>query len=192
MPRPRHAAAAGARDTATVYAAHRRTTWSACSEWTTRRAELTDDLPERRLDAGQQLFEQHDADHSIVAVLVDGALRVEIDGSRFPDITIPGSFVGEVGALLDIPRTATVVAARRRPCGSSATPQTFFGSHPSLALELARQLAGRLHRLTSYLEDVRTQFAGSEGHLTMVDSVLNRLAAPPVDIQGGSDRAPDY
>ena len=51
---------------------------------------LTDDLPERRLDAGQQLFEQHDADHSIVAVLVDGALRVEIDGSRLPRHHHPG------------------------------------------------------------------------------------------------------
>ena len=51
---------------------------------------LTDDLPERRLDAGQRLFEQHDADHSIVAVLVDGSLRVEIDGGRLPRHHHPG------------------------------------------------------------------------------------------------------
>ena len=50
-----------------------------------------------------------------------------------------------------------------------------------------------VHRLTPYLEDVRTQFGDSEGHLTMVDTVLSRLAGrPAVEIDGGSDRAPDY
>ncbi len=154
---------------------------------------LTADLPERRLEAGQRLFEQHDADHSVVAILVDGSLRVEVDGGRLPDITIPGSFVGEVGALLGIAWTADVIAREATTVRIIGDPRAFFESHPSLALELARQLAGRLHRLTSYLGDVRTQFAGSEGHLTMVDSVLDRLASrPAVEIDGGSDRSPDY
>lgn len=154
---------------------------------------LTDDLPERRLEEGQLLFEQHESDHSTVAVLVDGFLRVEVDGGRLPDISIPGSFVGEIGALLGIARTASVIAGETTTVRIIGDPQAFFDSHPSLALELARQLAGQLHRLTSYLGDVRTQFAGSEGHLSMVDSVLRRLASrPAVEIEGGSDRSPDY
>ena len=154
---------------------------------------LTDGLPERRLAAGEPLFEQHDSDHTAVAVLVEGCLRVEIDGSRLPDITIPGSFVGEVGALLGIARTADVVATAPTTVRIIGDPAAFFGSHPSLALELARQLAGRLHRLTAYLGDVRRQFADSDGHLTMVDTVLGRLAGrPAVEIDGGSDRSPDY
>lgn len=154
---------------------------------------LTDDLPDHRLETGQRLFEQGSADHSTVAVLVEGSLRVEIDGDRLPGITLPGSFVGEVGALLGIPRTADVIADEASTVRIIGDPQAFFDSHPSLALELARQLAGRVHRLTTYLGDVRTQYAGSEGHLTMVDTVLGRLAArAPVEIDGGSDRSPDY
>ena len=154
---------------------------------------LTDGLPERRLEEGQRLFEQNDSDHSVVAVLVDGCLRVEIDGGRLPDISIPGSFVGEVGALLAIARTADVIASEPTTVRIIGDPETFFDSHPSLALELARQLAGRLHRLTAYLADVRRQFADSDGHLTMVDTVLGRLAGrPAVEIDGGSDRSPDY
>ena len=72
-------------------------------------------------------------------------------------------------------------------------PDAFFASHPEVALELARQLAGRLHRLLAYLGDLRAQYADSDGHLTMIDSVLGRLASrPPVDIEPGSDRSPDY
>ena len=134
---------------------------------------LTDDLPERRLEEGQRLFEQHDSDHSTVVVLVDGCLRV--------------------GDLLAIARTADVIASEPTTVRIIGDPETFFGSHPSLALELARQLAGRLHRLTAYLADVRRQFADSDGHLTMVDTVLGRLACrPAVEIDGGSDRSPDY
>ena len=60
-------------------------------------------------------------------------------------------------------------------------------------MELARQLAERLHRLTSYLGDVRAQYADAGGHLEMVDAILGRLASrPPVTIDGGSDRSPDY
>ena len=71
-------------------------------------------------------------------------------------------------------------------------PETFFAEHPQLSLELARQLAGRLHRLTAYLGNVRAQYADAGGHLEMVDAILGRLASrPPVEIDGGSDRAPD-
>ncbi len=154
---------------------------------------LTDGLPERHLEPGETLFRQGEPDHASVAVLVSGSLRVEVDGGRLPDVAVPGSFVGEVGSLLDVPRTADVVAAAPTTVRLIGDPRAFFESHPSLALELARQLAGRLHRLTAYLDDVRTQFADSEGHLTMVDAVLSRLASRPVvEIEGGSDRSPDY
>ena len=154
---------------------------------------LTDALPGRRLEEGELLFEQGGSDHDTVVVLVEGSLRVELDGGRLPDITVPGSFVGEIGALLGIDRTASVIADEASTVRIIGDPQAFFDSHPPLALELARQLAGRLHRLTEYLSDVRRQFADADGHLAMVDSVLSRLASrPPVEIEGGSDRSPDY
>ena len=155
--------------------------------------DLTDDLPEHRLAPGDALFHQGDAEHTVVAVLVAGRLEASIDGSRLPDMAVPGTFVGEVGALLGIPRTAEVVAAEPTTVRMIGDPEAFFASHPDVALELARQLAGRLHRLTSYLGDLRTQFAGADGHLGMVDAVLGRIASrTPVQIDGGSDRAPDH
>ncbi|HEY5888576.1 MAG TPA: Crp/Fnr family transcriptional regulator [Acidimicrobiales bacterium] len=154
---------------------------------------LTRDLPERRLDVGEVLFGKGGGGDAEVAVLIEGALRVELDDILLAQLSIPGSFVGEIGALLGTARSATVVAAEPSTVRLIGDPDAFFASHPEISLELARQLAGRLHRLLAYLTDLRGQYAGAEGHLTMVDSVLGRLAArPPVDIDPGSDRSPDY
>ncbi|MET0579997.1 MAG: cyclic nucleotide-binding domain-containing protein [Ilumatobacteraceae bacterium] len=154
---------------------------------------LTEHLPERHLQAGEVLFAEHDLDHAAIAMLVEGRLTLALDGLRLPDVTVPGSFLGEVGSLLGVARVADVVAAQPSTVRIIGNPQAFFETHPSLALELARQLAGRLHRLLAYVSDVREQFADDSGHLAMVDSVLARLASrPAVEIDGGSDRAPDY
>ena len=155
--------------------------------------DLTGDLPERHLQAGEVLYGQGAGDRTAVAVLVEGELRVELDGTLIADLRVPGTFVGEIGALLGTARTATVVAGAPSVVRVIGDPEAFFASHPELGLELARQLAGRLHRLLAYLTDVRTQYTGAEGHLTVIDSVLGRLASrPAVAIDPGSDRSPDY
>lgn len=154
---------------------------------------LTGDVANRRLAAGEVLFEQGDeADHA-VAVLIEGTLTAELDGVVIDEHTAPGIFVGEVGALLGTARTATVRATTPSTVRIIGDPETFFASHPELALELARQLAGRLQRLITYVADVRHQYADAEGHLGLVHDVLERLSSrPPVDIEPGSDRSPDY
>jgi CRP/FNR family transcriptional regulator, cyclic AMP receptor protein len=154
---------------------------------------LTADMPERRLEPGEVLYREGDVDHATVAVLHAGVLGVEAGGTPLPDVSAPGAFVGEIGALLDQPRSATIFARGAATVRVIGDPAAFFATHPELALELARQLAGRLHRLTAYLADVRAQYADEDGHLGMVDAVLGRLAArPPLDIEPGSDRSPDY
>ena len=154
---------------------------------------ITADLEAVELAAGEVLFAQGADGQSAVAVLVSGSLRVEADGAQLPGLTVPGTFIGEIGALLGTNRSATVTAAEATTVRMIGDPGTFFATHPSVAIELARQLAGRLHRLTAYLGDLRTQYADLGGHATMIDSVLGRLAArPPVDIEPGSDRSPDY
>ncbi|MDX6215874.1 MAG: family transcriptional regulator, cyclic receptor protein [Frankiales bacterium] len=153
---------------------------------------LTEGLPMRALVAGEQLFDAADTTQTIV-VLVEGSLRVESGGQTLSVLDVPGAFVGEIGALLRVPRSADVVATTPTTVRVIGDPVAFFAEHPVLGLELARQLAGRLHRLTAYLSDVRAQYGDSAGHLGMVDSVLARLSSrPPVDIEPGSDRAPDY
>lgn len=152
---------------------------------------LTDGLPTRTLAAGEDVF---GGDATSVVVLVEGALRAEAGGAVLSVMDAPGTFVGEVGALLALPRSATVTADVESTVRVIGEPLAFFRERPELGVELARQLAARLHRLTAYLTDLRSQYAGSDGHLGMVDAVLGRLAArPAVEMDPGSDRAtPDY
>jgi CRP-like cAMP-binding protein len=150
-------------------------------------------MPVRQVQAGEVLYGQGEGSPVEVAVLVDGALRIELDGVTIADLTAPGSFVGEIGALLGTARTASVVALDDSTVRVIGNPDAFFATHPEVALELARQLAGRLQRLLAYLSDIRAQFADSDGHFSMIDSVLGRLATHrPIDIEPGSDRSPDY
>lgn len=154
---------------------------------------LTTGMPTLELAQGDVLYDQGDDGGRTVAVLVDGALRVELDDLTLAEVDVPGAFVGEIGALLGTARTARVVAARATTVRTIGDPDSFFATHPDLALELARQLASRLHRLLAYLGDVRTQYADEDGHLAVIDSVLGKLATrPPVEIEPGSDRSPDY
>lgn len=154
---------------------------------------LTDGMPETHLAAGDVLFARGAAARHAVGVLVSGRLQVELDGAVLAEIALPGAFVGELGALLGTARSADVVALEPTTVRLIGDPDEFFASHPDLSLELARQLAGRLHRLLSYLGDVRSQYAGADGHLGVIDSVLGQLASrPPIEIEPGSDRSPDY
>jgi CRP-like cAMP-binding protein len=155
--------------------------------------DLTADLPTRRLDQGEVLYGEGDVTETGVVVLVEGSLRVELGGSLLSDIDVPGSFVGEIGGLLGTPRSARVVALETSTVRTIGDPDAFFLTHPTVALELSRQLAGRLQRMLVYLSDVRAQYGDSEGHLSVIDSVLGKLASrAPVEIEPGSDRAPDY
>ena len=153
---------------------------------------LTAGMPERSVAKGASVFDDAGGPPAVL-ILVAGRLRVAVDGAELAQIDAPGAFVGELGALLGVARTADVVALEPSIVRSIGDPETFFATRPELALELARQLAGRLHRLVAYLADVRAQYADRDDHLGMLDSVLARLSArPPVDIEPGSDRSPDY
>jgi CRP-like cAMP-binding protein len=158
----------------------------------TRALELTSGMPEVHLEVGDELFAR-ETTHRSVAVLVSGRLLVAAGGSEIARLDVPGAFVGEIGALLDVERSARVTALEPSSVRMIGDPIAFFQEHPELALELARQLAGRLHRLVAYLADVRAQYADREDHLGMVDALLGKLAArPPLTIDPGSDRSPDY
>jgi CRP-like cAMP-binding protein len=153
---------------------------------------LTVAMPTRHLGSGEVLFDRGSAGTSI-AVLLEGDLHIELDGVRVSEITTPGAVVGEIAALLGSPRTATVVAGSEATVRIVGDPDTLFAEHPAIALEVARQLASRLERLMVYLGDLRQQYADSDGHLAVFDAVLGRIASrPPVTIEPGSDRSPDY
>ena len=153
---------------------------------------LTDGLPERSLAAGDVLFSQGDPS-SLVMVLVSGKLEVDQGGVVVVVHETPGSFVGEVGALLRQPHSSTVTALVPTIVREIGHPEEFFEAHAQLSLEMAGQLAGRLHRLTAYIADVQRQVGDHDNHLGMFGDLLHRIAAhQPIDIEPGSDRSPDY
>ncbi len=153
---------------------------------------LTEGLPERSLAAGEVFYREGDP-ALLVAVLVSGELELEQGGVVVNRHRTPGSFIGEIGALLRQPRSATVTAVVPSTLREIGHPEEFFEAHPQLRLELAGQLAGRLHRLTAYIADVQRQFGHQDDHLGIFGELLDRIAAhPPVDIEPGSDRSPDY
>lgn len=151
---------------------------------------LVQDRPVVSLAVGEDAFAGQDGE--AVAVLVSGRLVVRSRGVDLGVIDAPGSFVGEIGALLGIARTAAVLATEPSTLHVIGDPAAFFHDHPELALELSRQLASRLHRLNTYLADLRVQYADRDDHLGLVDTVLGRIAAGPARVvEPGSRRAPD-
>jgi CRP-like cAMP-binding protein len=153
---------------------------------------LTTGLPERSLAAGEVVYREGDA-VTTVLVLVDGQLEIERGGLVVNSHRVPGSVVGELGALLHQPRSATVTAGVPSVVREIGDPDEFFAAHPQVGLEVARQLAGRLYRLTAYVADVQEQFGDRGDHLGVFAELLTRISdRPPIDIEPGSDRSPDY
>jgi CRP/FNR family transcriptional regulator, cyclic AMP receptor protein len=153
---------------------------------------LTEGLPTRTLAVGEALFVQGEPSSSVV-VMVEGELEISAGGVVMNRHTAPGSLIGETGALLGQPRGATVTATAPTVVREIGDPDEFFASHPELGLEVARQLAMRLFRLTTYIADVQRQFADRDDHLGVFGELLSRVAVrPAIDIEPGSDRSPDY
>ena len=153
--------------------------------------ELAADLPTESLPAGAVLIEEG-APPSRLLVLVSGSVTVERDGVAFARIDTPGAVFGEMSAVLEKPATATVRAASDVEVRVVDDPLTFLSDHPGAALAVLKMTAARLDGLTQYLVDVKQQFAGTEGHLGMVDQILDTLvhhqAAAP---RTGSARDPE-
>ena len=68
----------------------------------------------------------------------------------------------------------------------------FLRSDPEIALHVARLLAQRLNAATTYLVDLKRQYAGNGNHLGMVSDVLASLIHQQErEFTPGSDRLPD-
>jgi hypothetical protein len=66
---------------------------------------------------------------------------------------------------------------------------TFLRTQPAVALLIARLLAQRLHVATTYLADIKRQYAGHGNHLAMVGDVLETMInLPQTNVSPGSDR----
>jgi CRP-like cAMP-binding protein len=149
------------------------------------------DLPTLVLPPGGVLIDEG-AEPAQMFVLRSGAVTVERDGTPFARIDHPGAVFGEMSWVLDRPATATVRAESEVEVHVMADPAGFLAAHPEVTVAILRMTAARLDGLTQYLVDVKAQFAGLDGHLGMVDQILDTLVhhqAPPV--RPGSVRDPE-
>jgi CRP-like cAMP-binding protein len=153
--------------------------------------ELSSDLPLVSLDAGAVLIEEG-SEPTRMYILVTGAVIIERDGVAFARGDTPGSVFGEMSVVLGKPATATVRATTDVEVRVIDDPEAFLLERPGAALQVLRTTASRLDGLTQYLVDVKSQFAGQEGHLGMVDQILDTLVHHQVPTaRTGSSRDPE-
>ncbi|MBK9738711.1 MAG: cyclic nucleotide-binding domain-containing protein [Actinobacteria bacterium] len=152
---------------------------------------LSSDLPLASLDAGDILIAEG-TDPTRMFILVSGAVTIERDGVAFARGDTPGSVFGEMSVVLGKPATATVRATTDVEVRVIDDPEGFLIERPGAALHVLRTTAARLDGLTQYLVDVKSQFAGTEGHLGMVDQILDTLVHHQVPAaRTGSARDPE-
>jgi CRP/FNR family cyclic AMP-dependent transcriptional regulator len=135
---------------------------------------LADDLPVLGFGDDDVLIEEGTLPGRIL-VLQSGTVVIEHAGVAFARIDNPGAVLGEMAAVLDKPATATVRAVGDVEVRVAEDPVAFLTDHPGAALAVLRTTASRLDGLTHYLVDVKNQYGGADGHLGMVDQILDHL-----------------
>jgi CRP-like cAMP-binding protein len=125
-------------------------------------------------------------------VLIEGRLDVVRGDTVVATLTEPGAVLGEMSVLLDAPHTATVRAATDSVVYEIDDAATFLRRQPAVTLIIARMMAQRLNVATTYLADLKHQYAGHGNHLAMVGDVLQSMInLPPAQVSPGSDRQSD-
>lgn len=112
-------------------------------------------------------------------VLEEGEIEVSKGMVEVFRSATPGTIFGEMGALLDVPHTATVTAATPVKAFRIEDPAVFLGSDPQVALHAATILARRLHSATNYLADLKEQNRLKGAELSAVNDMLEMLLKQP-------------
>jgi CRP/FNR family transcriptional regulator, cyclic AMP receptor protein len=155
---------------------------------------LAQGFPRRDLEPGDVLLADGGPLQALY-VLVDGSLRIEKGGVAIATVSEPGACVGEMSLLLGIPPTADVIARERTTVAVIDEAPSMLDADGGLTVELARLLAGRLQVMTTYLADLKHQYADHEGGLGMVDVVLDSLmrsSGPRSELRSERDPDPEY
>jgi len=153
--------------------------------------DLCNGLHERALEPGDYLLVEGETD-DLLYILIEGEVDV-LKGETLVNCQAdPGAIFGELALLLNRPHTASVRASKATRVYVTDQAREFLRSSPELSYHLAVMLGRKLNSITSYLVDLKQQFADRTDHLVMVDEVLDSLLHEQVnEIQPGSDRCPD-
>ena len=149
------------------------------------------DLPTVRFNPGDVLLAEGDRSGKLY-LLIDGEVEVLKGDYQINVVSEPGAIFGEISALLDLPHMATVRATAETSAYVADSGSGLLQSNKEIAYHLSRMLAQRLHGVTSYLVDLKSQFEDHQDHLGMVDEVLEALVHQQDEsFSPGSDRDPD-
>jgi CRP-like cAMP-binding protein len=125
-------------------------------------------------------------------ILIEGKLDVMKGDTVVATVTEPGAIIGEMSVLLEQAHTATVRAASDSQVYEFENAMAFLRDHPAVAFMIAQLLAQRLNVATSYVADIKRQYAGHGTHLSMVGELLeNMVNLSPSKVSPGSDRHAD-
>ena len=125
-------------------------------------------------------------------ILIDGRVEVVKGDVVVASIAEPGAIFGEMAALLNQVHSAAVRAASDAVIYEIDDAALFMRDRPEVALLVAQLLARRLYVATTYLADLRRQYAGEGNHLAMVGDLLQSMInLAPTDVSPGSDRQSD-
>lgn len=140
---------------------------------------------------GEVLLEEN-IKSNLVYILIEGHLDIIKNTICVATVEEPGSIVGEMSAILDIPHTAKVCAKTFVKAYKIENGSDYFKSHQQLSWYVAKLLAQRLNAATTYLVDLTKQFAGAGNHLEMVGEVIESLMHhQEKEYHPGSQREPE-
>ncbi len=147
-------------------------------------------LPLDMFPSGSVLLQQGETTNRLY-ILVSGRIEILRGTTQVAVLGEPGSAIGDMSILLEAPHTATARALTDIDAHVIADGRGFFQDHPEASYVVARMLAHRLNAATTYLADLKQQYAGESNHLEMVGDVLESLLyRPRPRIMPGSDRDP--
>lgn len=139
-------------------------------------------LPIARFAAGEVLIAEGPASDRML-ILISGEVEVLSGQTQVAEISEPGAIFGEMAALLGGTHTATVKAMAPTEMYLIENAKNVLKTRPEVSYHVSTILARRLKDSTSYLADIKRQFADRGDHLEMVDRVLDSLSQrqrPPV------------
>lgn len=154
--------------------------------------DLCEQLPIREFEPGAPLLAEGETS-GLLYILCDGEVEIVKGDFQINTVSDPGAIFGELSVLMDIPHMASVRALTRARAYEIRDGKLFLQTHRELAFHLAEILARRLHGVSTYLVDLKRQFAGHDNHFGMVDDVLETLVNQQHQrFVPGSDRDPGY
>lgn len=131
-------------------------------------------LPLHHFPAGELIIEEGVRKGSLF-ILNEGSVEISKSGVELTDVSASGAVFGEVSQLMNTTPMATVKTLRESSFFVAENAGVLLESHPVIYYHIACLLAARLTSVISYLVDIKKQYGGDDGHLGMMDEVLESL-----------------